>query len=166
VLDNPLAVPGEDLLPSFDSILSALQDAGNALTAVTTAQASTMPRVASGLSGPQINSLTATVTEAIVVIQSISAAIISSNSVFDPEVLGTFVPDIEAIKTAIGPFVGPLLFYASAVHKYSASQSSSVQAMETAAKGLINLINYLDQYMGIPYSNAIRSLSTYFGPLS
>jgi hypothetical protein len=38
--------------------------------------------------------------------------------------------------------------------------------METAADTLINLVNVLDQYMGVPHLNAIRSLATYFGLLS
>jgi hypothetical protein len=163
--DNVSAEIEATITANLEAITEALEDAGAAITAATTGGLGGIITAASFLTNQQVQNLADAVETVSDIVDGIGATIEVTVTDLTPDLVDALQEEIDNVKAALSPFLGPLLRFISAVRFFSATAGVAITGLANAQRELIDLLQRLVTSIGLPGLNALLALAGLFSPL-
>lgn len=149
-VDAQIIVEAQALLKAnYQAIAQGLATSTTTIVSVTTGAAGGVAAQAIGLTNQQIVTLTAAIRIIIEVIENIGLTIALTVTDLTPALRTTFQAEIDAVKTAINPFVSPVLLFAAAVRAANVGGSATITGLDNAIVNLIRVYGEVAASIGI-----------------
>ncbi|KAG5749265.1 hypothetical protein H9Q69_009206 [Fusarium xylarioides] len=139
-----------DLKANYQAILQGLAASTTTIVSVTTGAAGGVAGQAIGLTNQQIVTLTASILVVIDIVENIGATVSVTVTDLTPALRATFQSEINAVKTALNPFISPVLLFAAAVRAANIGGSAAITGLDNAIVNLIRVQGELVASIGIP----------------
>jgi hypothetical protein len=138
------------------AIARAFQDATATIIAATGGSLSAIINLATGLTQEQVNQLVEAINVIKRVLNNVRVVITLTISSAGPDTVAFVNTELNAVKSALGPFLQPLVTYLTAVRNLSASLTVTVQGLSSSLADLTSFIQGLGSSLG---------LNTLLGPI-
>lgn len=142
----------------YKNILKALKEATTSITKVTTGSAGGIAQSAKGLGKQQISQLEEALKTTKRIISGLEATIDVTVTDLKPQTYAAVRAEVELVKKAIAPFLEPLITYANAAKKASASAGVGVNGLDSAVKEIGDLLKKVAKSIGVPGLSDISGL--------
>ncbi|KAF4425273.1 hypothetical protein FACUT_10026 [Fusarium acutatum] len=149
-VDAQIIVEAQALLKAnYQAIAQGLATSTTTIVSVTTGAAGGVVVQALTLTNQQIVTLTASIRLVIDILENLGATITVTVTDLTPALRATFQSEINAVKTAINPFVSPVLLFAAAVRAANIGGSATITGLDNAIVNLIRVQGELVASLGI-----------------
>ncbi|KAF5640631.1 hypothetical protein F52700_3782 [Fusarium sp. NRRL 52700] len=149
-VDAQVIVEAQALLKAnYQAIAQGLATSTTTIVSVTTGAAGGVVGQAIGLTNQQIVTLTAAVNVVIEIIENIGATVTITVTDLTPALRATFQSEINAVKTAINPFVSPVFLFAAAVRAANVGGSATITGLDNAIVNLVRVYGDVAASIGI-----------------
>ncbi|EMT64190.1 hypothetical protein ACKRZS_014047 [Fusarium odoratissimum] len=138
-----------DLKANYEVIAQGLANSTTRIVSVTTGAAGGVAFQAIGLTNQQIVTLTASILVVIDIVENIGATVSVTVTDLTPALRATFQSEINAVKTALNPFISPVLLFAAAVRAANVGGGATITGLDNAIVNLIRVQSELVASIGI-----------------